>query len=274
MLATLLTQRNATFKIAETRLENRESVMKEIEEFNPTHVLNCAGVTGRPNVDWCEDHKIETIRANVIGALTLADICYLKNIHLTVFATGCIFKYDDVHPLGGKGFTEDDQANLFASFYSLTKGMVESLTKLYPNVLILRVRMPISDDLSSRNFITKISKYARVVDIPNSMTVLTELLPASLLLAQKKITGVMNFTNPGVISHNEILKLYKEYIDPEFTWQNFTEEEQSKILKAGRSNNCLETDRLVESLRPEMEINEIHVAMVGVFQRMKKNLGK
>jgi hypothetical protein len=24
-------------------------------------------VTGRPNVDWCEDHKVETIRGNVIG---------------------------------------------------------------------------------------------------------------------------------------------------------------------------------------------------------------
>jgi hypothetical protein len=32
----------------------------------------------------------------------------------------------------------------------------------YKNVLILRVRMPISDDLNPRNFITKISRYARV----------------------------------------------------------------------------------------------------------------
>ena len=35
--------------------------------YKPTHVLNSAGVTGRPNVDWCEDHKQETIRANVVG---------------------------------------------------------------------------------------------------------------------------------------------------------------------------------------------------------------
>ncbi len=31
--------------------------------------------------------------------------------------------------------------------------------------------MPISDDLAPRNFITKISKYAKVVNVPNSMTV-------------------------------------------------------------------------------------------------------
>jgi 3,5-epimerase/4-reductase len=273
-LEELLKKSGKTYTVSSNRLENRESLIKELDEYKPTHVLNAAGVTGRPNVDWCEDHKQETIRANVIGALNIADLCYLKNIHLTVFATGCIFEYDEKHPLGGAGFKEEDKANFFASFYSKTKGVVEELTVNYPNVLILRVRMPISDDLSGRNFITKISKYAKVVDIPNSMTVLTELLPASLLLAHKKITGVMNFTNPGVISHNQILALYKEYIDPEFKWENFSEAEQAKILKAGRSNNCLDASRLVEACKPEMDIQDIQTAMVGVFQRMKVNLGK
>lgn len=32
----------------------------------------------------------------------------------------------------------------------------------FPNVCILRVRMPISDDLGPRNFITKIVKYEKV----------------------------------------------------------------------------------------------------------------
>ena len=41
---------------ADSRLENVEQVAAEIDAFKPTHVLNCAGLTGRPNVDWCEDH--------------------------------------------------------------------------------------------------------------------------------------------------------------------------------------------------------------------------
>lgn len=32
---------------------------------------------------------------------------------------------------------------------------------------MLRVRMPISDDLVARNFVTKITKYEKVVNIPN-----------------------------------------------------------------------------------------------------------
>jgi hypothetical protein len=50
-------------------------------------VLNAAGLTGRPNVDWCETHKVETIRANVVGCLTLADVCLSKNLHMTYYGT-------------------------------------------------------------------------------------------------------------------------------------------------------------------------------------------
>lgn len=131
--------------------------------------------------------------------------------------------------------------------------------------------MPISDDLSHRNFITKIVKYDKVVNVPNSMTVLTELLPISLIMAERKLVGVYNFCNPGAISHNEILDLYKKYIDPEYTYTNFTLEEQAQILKAGRSNNTLDHTKLCSSLS-DVPINDIHTAMEGVFQRMRENL--
>lgn len=183
----LLTQQGKTFYLAESRTYNREAVLLEIEKYNPTHILNAAGVTGRPNVDWCEDHRLETIRSNVIGTLTIADIAeevsllsshpclplslssYVsdhwlmkKNLHHTLFATGCIFEYDEAHPIGGKGFTEDDIPNFHGSYYSHTKAMVEDMLRAYANTLTLRVRMPISDDLSPRNFVTKIVKYDRV----------------------------------------------------------------------------------------------------------------
>merc|ERR1711894_430494 len=90
--------------------------------------------------------------------------------------------------------------------------------------------------------------YERVVNIPNSMTVLTEMLPASLAMAQKGLTGVYNFTNPGVISHNEVLDLYIKYIDPTYHYTNFTEEEQNEVIKAPRSNNELDTTKLMRDM--------------------------
>lgn len=131
-LIELLKQQGKTFYLAESRTQNRESLIAEFDKYKPTHVLNAAGVTGRPNVDWCEDHKIETIRTNVIGCLNVADICAERNIHHLLYATGCIFEYDEEHVIGGKGFLETDTPNFFGSFYSHTK--VISL-----NVMLLHI---------------------------------------------------------------------------------------------------------------------------------------
>ena len=272
-LIDLLKEQGKTYYLADSRTYDRESVLAEIEKYKPTHILNAAGVTGRPNVDWCEDHHEETIRSNVLGTLTIADIADIKGIHHLLYATGCIFEYDKDHVIGGKGFTEEDAANFHGSFYSHTKALCEDLLRNYKHTCTLRVRMPISDDLSARNFVTKIVKYDKVVDIPNSMTVLTDLLPISLIMAERKLTGIYNFCNPGAISHNQVLDLYKKYVDPDYTYTNFSVDEQAKILKAGRSNNTLDDHKLVSAL-PDIKILDIHTSMEQVMKRMKENLTK
>lgn len=270
LLGRLCEARSIPFAYGSGRLEDRAKLRADLAEVRPTHVLNAAGVTGRPNVDWCESHKVETIRTNVVGTLTLADVCAEGGVHLLNYATGCIFEYDDAHPLGsGVGFKEEDTPNFVGSFYSKTKAMVEELLKNYSNVCTLRVRMPISSDLANpRNFITKITRYEKVVNIPNSMTILDELLPISIEMAKRNLTGIYNFTNPGVVSHNEILEMYRDYIDPSFTWKNFTLEEQAKVIVAPRSNNELDTTKLKAEFPELLSIKESLVKYV--FEPNKK----
>ncbi|XP_073055697.1 bifunctional dTDP-4-dehydrorhamnose 3,5-epimerase/dTDP-4-dehydrorhamnose reductase [Primulina huaijiensis] len=258
LLGKLCEAQSIQYTYGSGRLENRASLQSDIASVRPTHVFNAAGVTGRPNVDWCESHKVETIRTNVAGTLTLADVCRENNLVLINYATGCIFEYDEAHPLGsGIGFKEEDKPNFIGSFYSKTKAMVEDLLKNYDNVCTLRVRMPISSDLSNpRNFITKITRYEKVVNIPNSMTILDELLPISIEMAKRNLTGIWNFTNPGVVSHNEILEMYRDYIDPDFSWKNFTLEEQAKVIVAPRSNNELDASKLKQEFPELMSIKE------------------
>ena len=265
LLSKILTNRGFTWQFADSRLENRQDLLLELNQFKPTHVLNAAGLTGRPNVDWCEEHKEDVIRVNVCGTLNLADVCVLKGIHCTVFATGCIFEYDESHPLGGGiGFTENDLPNFTGSYYSKTKGMVESLLNDYQeNVCILRVRMPISSDLEcKRNFIYKIKNYAKIVNIPNSMTVLDELLPYSVEMSLRKLRGIYNFTNPGVISHNDLLDLYRDYLDPDLSYTNFSLEEQAKVIRAGRSNNELDSAKLKQEFPDILGIRESVIKFV------------
>ena len=68
--------------------------------------------------------------------------------------------------------------------------------------------------------------------------------------------------------------MYKEYIDPSFTYTNFLLEDQAKILAAGRSNNELDSTKLVETCRSfGIEIPPIKESIVNVFKRMRVNLG-
>lgn len=270
LLGQLCEKQDIAYEYGRGRLENRSSLIADIQNVKPTHVFNAAGVTGRPNVDWCESHKTETIRANVAGTLTLADVCKEHGLLLINYATGCIFEYDATHPLGsGIGYKEEDKPNFIGSFYSKTKAMVEELLREFDNVCTLRVRMPISSDLNNpRNFITKISRYNKVVNIPNSMTVLDELLPISIEMAKRNLKGIYNFTNPGVVSHNEILEMYKNYMDPNFNWANFTLEEQAKVIVAPRSNNEMDASKLKKEFPELLHIKDS--LLKYVFEPNKK----
>lgn len=240
----------------EARAENMNDLEQEIKNINPTHIMSFIGRTHGQigdkfytTIDYLEQKgKIkENVRDNLYSPLVLAILSTKLNIHFTYMGTGCIFEYDGSHPfeLPINGFTEDDSPNFFGSSYSVVKGYTDKLMHLFEDsVLNVRIRMPITSDYNSRNFITKIINYEKICSVSNSMTVLPELIPLMIDMADKKITGTINLTNPGLISHKEILEMYKEIVDKDFTWHNFTIEEQSKILAAGRSNNYLDTTRL------------------------------
>lgn len=263
---------------AKYRADDQEQVEKEILEIKPSHIMCFIGRTsGTINgiayntIDYLEQEGklVENVRDNLYSPIVLAILCQKYNIHLTYLGTGCIFEYDDDHPFGveEKGFQESDVPNFVGSSYSVVKGFTDRLMHLFEtNTLNLRIRMPITSERNSRNFITKITNYKKICSIPNSMTVLDELIPIMIDMAEKQITGTFNIVNPGLISHNEILDMYKELVDPDFKWENFTIEDQNKILAAKRSNNYLDTTKLT-SLYPE--INNIKVAIRKILENYK-----
>jgi 3,5-epimerase/4-reductase len=87
--------------------------------------------------------------------------------------------------------------------------------------------------------------------MPNSMTVLEDMFPVIMQMMIKNTTGTFNLVNKGVITHNEILEMYKEHIDPSFVWKNFSVEEQNTVLLSKRSNTQLSNDKLY-SLYPDI----------------------
>ena len=266
-----------------SRVDNYDNVLKEIKDNKPTHVISFIGRThGKigdkifTTIDYLEQEGklLENMRDNLYGPLLLSHICQQEGLHFTYLGTGCIFKFDDDHPFGEEinGFNENSLPNFFGSSYSVVKGFTDRLMTLFKNdVLNLRIRIPITGAYNKRNFITKITTYEKSMFVPNSMTVLPELLPYVLDMMKNKMTGTINLTNPGLISHNEILDMYKEIVDSDFEYKNFSIEEQRSILAADRSNNYLDTTKL-ESLFPN--VLNIKDSIRNMLYKYKETLPK
>jgi len=243
-----LNENNILYIESDLRADNEKDVEKEINEYNPTHIISFIGRTYGDNfntIDYLEQpgKLVENIRDNLYAPIILSILCERYNIHYTYMGTGCIFEYN----ISGKKNSEEDAPNFFGSSYSIVKGYTDRLQHMYSkNTLNLRIRMPIINYDHERNFITKITNYEYVCSVPNSMTVLHDMYPIILDMIKKNITGTFNMCNKGVISHNEILELYKTHVDNDFTWKNFTIEEQNKILLSKRSNIELSTEKLYD----------------------------
>lgn len=54
----------------------------------------------RRQILWCWSRVNYENRVNVVGMLNLADVCSQRKLHLTTFATGCIYSYDKDHSIG------------------------------------------------------------------------------------------------------------------------------------------------------------------------------
>ena len=248
-------------------------VIKEIKQYKPTHIISFTGRThgmiGNQlvnTIDYLEypGKLVENVKDNLYGPINLAIICKQNDIHYTYLGTGCIFN-SNTNEDSPRKFTEESRPNYFGSGYSVVKGFTDCLMKEFP-VLNLRIRMPISSVVNDRNFINKIVKYPFICSIPNSLTVLDDFFPIFTNMILKKKIGTYNCTNPGIISHNTILELYKQIINNDFTWKNMTIEEQSAILKSERSNNYLDTSKIEKEYPKLKSINE---SMIIVLNKMK-----
>lgn len=241
------------------------AVRDVLDTVRPDVVINCAGKTGRPNVDWCETHQAETLRSNVTGVLVLLEECLRRRAHLVHMSSGCIYSGDN----GGRGYSEDDAPNFAGSFYSRSKAWSDQILRTFP-VLTLRLRMPFDGTTHERNLLTKLRKYARVLVEPNSLTYMPEFLRVARSLIARRATGVYNVVNDGVMSPFDIMTRYRDTIDPSHTFAALPGDQLSEVARAGRSNCRLSTAKL----RGEgLEMSPVSVAVDRAMGELAERLG-
>lgn len=228
-----------------------------IDSIHPDRIVCAVGRTYGPGfttIDYLEQQGklTENLESNLLFPVWIAQASH--SIPILYFGTGCIYEYDEEHTLDNHvGFTEEDEPNFVGSSYSAVKRITDKIMGQFPHVLNARIRMPISDKEHPRDFITKISNYTKITSIPNSMTVLSDILPILLaILFEAKEFGTLNAVNPGVLDHKSILSMLEKYTSKRLHYENESLEEQGKRLLSKRSNNQLSSKR-IEQLVSSLE---------------------
>jgi 3,5-epimerase/4-reductase len=241
--------------VSDIQVHSKHDALDEIRKHQPDAVLNAAGIKGKPNVDWCEDHQLETIAGNTLMPILLAQACQESWVYMLHMGSGCIFYGDSSHP--DHGWRENDFGNP-VPVYSRCKLAADLVLSTLPNVAVARIRMPIDWKPAPGNLIDKLTAYSKVVDVENSVTIIDDMIYVFHQLLEKKATGIFHVTNPGTMKHRELLGLYKELVDPNHTceWISNDELVGHGLAKKRRSNNFLANTRLAQfgiTMRPVQE---------------------
>jgi dTDP-4-dehydrorhamnose reductase len=235
------------------------NICNMLEDEKPDVLVNCIGFCGVPNIDQCEIEKEKTLNANTVVPILLAQACNNMGIHMVHIASGCIYcgkspnyipyefsasgKSEDYKPYTmDPGWKETDIANP-ASYYAQTKYACDLAIAPYDNVSTLRIRMPISPKPSPRGLIAKLRGYKSVIDIPNSMTMVSDLVRCIDWVIQGRKTGIYNVVNPEPITAAQIMQEYQKHVSSH-QFEIISGEQLDQITKAKRSNCILDGSKL------------------------------
>lgn len=256
----------------------------------PEFVVNCAGYTGKPNVDACETAKTDTLAGNTVLPLTIAAACAAVGIPWGHVSSGCIFSgaklmmngqervekdltrlearaLVDQSPEGVRGFTETDAPNFSfrdgpCSFYSGTKALGEEAIQGVGRGYVWRLRIPFDEFDCPRNYLSKVQRYAKVYDNVNSISHRRDFAAACLDLWQRRAPfGIYNVTNPGFVTTRQVVELIEQHLKPARRFEFWASDEEfyKVAAKTPRSNCVMDTTKLLAAgvkIRPVLEALE------------------
>ena len=258
----------------------KTELIKDLKDKKVSFVINCAGYTGKPNVDACELDKGNCLDGNAILPAVIRDVCGELGIGWGHVSSGCIFSGE--RPDGG-GWREEDAPNFSfrrppCSFYSGTKALGEEVLgwketenreewpkwdhESEPEGFVWRLRIPFNEIDGSRNFLSKLQRYENLLQARNSLSQLDDFVKACWSCVEDRVPyGIYNVTNPGSVTTSDVVELILKHGVNKKDYKFFESEEDflEKAAKTPRSNCVLDTTKLEKSginLRPVEEALE------------------
>lgn len=271
----LLTAKGIPFRNlrrAEVDYTNPEILRAALLRDKPEFLINAAGYTGKPNVDACELHKTECLYGNAVHPGLIAQACNAAGVPWGHVSSGCIFTGSRPD---GTGFSETDAPNFTfrqnnCSFYSGTKALGEEVLAGQPNVYVWRLRIPFNHEESPRNYLTKLMRYATLLDAANSISQLEEFVAATFACWEKRVPfGTYNVTNPGHVTTREVVDMIVKsgVCRKEFSFFKNEDEFMHLAAKTPRSN-CVMTSAKLAGVGIQM--TEVHEAVTQALRQWRK----
>lgn len=242
----------------------KDSLSGAVTGLKPDFLINCAGYTGKPNVDACEVHRADCLAGNAVLPGTIREVCEDAGLTWGHVSSGCIYtgRHED-----GAGFTEEDEPNFSfrtnnCSFYSGAKALGEEVLEGAENCYIWRLRIPFNHVNSPRNYLSKLINYDTLLEAENSISDLSDFARCSIETITRKVDpGVYNITNTGFVTTHEVAALIKEHLLPNKDFKFFTNEDEfMKLAAKTPRSNCVMDNSKIRSTG--IEIADVHDAVI------------
>lgn len=271
----LFAQKGVAFRsVARAEVDYTEpaQLTRLLETTGAAFVVNAAGYTGRPNVDACEADRTNCLFGNGVLPGRIRVACENADVPWGHVSSGCIFTGE--RP-GGGGFTEKDAPNFsfrtnHCSFYSGTKALGEEVLAGAQELFVWRLRIPFNEVDGPRNYLSKMMRYATLLEANNSLSQLDEFARATFECWEKRVPfGLYNVTNPGHVSTREVVDLIRRrgVSDQDFRFFENEDEFMHKAAKTPRSNCVLDTSKLTGAGIAMTEVHEAVDRALRAWQR-------
>jgi dTDP-4-dehydrorhamnose reductase len=250
------------------------SLARYLKSNSTSFLINCAGFTGKPNVDACELAKYDSLLGNAVLPGIIREVCEDLKIPWGHVSSGCI--YSGRRP-DGKGWTEEDEPNFSfrsppCSFYSGTKALGEEVLEGAENCFVWRLRIPFNHEPSPRNYLQKLLNYENLLEAENSVSHLEEFCQKCIECFTKDVEpGIYNMTNPGSITTSQVTEwMIKEGLtDKKFNFFDSEAEFMAKAAIAPRSNCVLDTTKAEKA---GIAMRPVEEAMIDSIRKMRQSV--
>lgn len=236
---------------SDTKINTFKQAEELLRKAKPEIIINCIGHTGN-NVDECELDKDKILFANTFVPIILAEAAIRQNIRLIHISSGCIYHYDYVKD---EPIDEEKSPDFFELFYSRSKiysdAALRILSDKYP-VLIPRIRVPLDNRPHPKNILTKLIKYKKIIDIPNSVTYIPDFIRALEHLLKVNARGIYNVTNEGGLRYPDLMEVYRKHV-PDYKYEVI----DYKKINLVRTNLVLSVKKLEASGFKMRSIKEV-----------------